>query len=281
MPVMAHLRELRRRIIVVVVIVAVGAAVAYHFYGPIITFLEQPYCSVPEKYRQTSTRGECTLGYTGPADGFIARLQISALAGAVLTAPLWLYQLWAFVTPGLRKNERKYTIIFVGLATVLFLAGVALAYIILFPGLKVLISQAGTQTTAVLFIKPYLSFVTTLMLIFGVAFELPLLIVMLNLVGVLPYRWLRRWQRVAIFLIFVFAGVATPTADPFTMCAMAVPMVLLFEGAVLFAYLHDKRKAARAADEKPLADPADDATPSTVDPLPERIERDESWSSLP
>ena len=279
MPVMAHLRELRRRIIVVVVIIAIGAAVAYQFYDVIIKFLEQPYCSVPAKYRQTSTRGECTLGYTGPADGFIARLQISALAGAVLTAPLWLYQLWAFVTPGLRKNERKYTIIFVGLATILFLAGMALAYLILYPGLKVLISQAGTHTTAVLFIKPYLSFVTTLLLIFGAAFELPLLIAMLNIVGVLPYRVLRRWQRLGIFLIFVFAGIATPTADPFTMCAMAVPMVLLFEGAVLYAFLHDRAKARRKAEDAQEALPDDVA--SRIDPLPERIDNDQSWTSLP
>ena len=278
---MAHLRELRRRIIVVVVIIAIGAVVAYEFYNPIIKFLEMPYCSVPSKYRQPGPRGECTLGYTGPADGFIARLQISAMAGTVLTSPFWLYQIWAFVTPGLRRNERKYTIIFVALATTLFLAGMALAYLILYPGLKVLIAQSGTHTTAVLFIKPYLSFVTTLLLIFGAAFELPLLIVMLNVVGVVPYRWLRRWQRLAIFLIFVFAGVATPTADPFTMCAMAVPMVLLFEGAVLFAYIHDKRKAAREAEVDAAGPPVADDVASAVNPLPERIAHDDSWTSLP
>lgn len=286
MPVMAHLRELRRRIIVVVVIIAVGALFGWCFYDHIIAFLAKPYCAVPEEHRETvsgagNAANRCVLGFNGPADGFIARLQISAMAGAVFTAPLWLYQIWAFITPGLRKNERKYTVIFVFLASILFAAGMGLAYLVLFPGLRVLIQGAGNHTAAMLFIKPYLSFVTTLMLIFGVAFELPLLIVMLNLVGVLPYRWLRRWQRVGIFLIFVFAGVATPTADPFTMCAMAVPMVLLFEGAVLFAYLHDKRKAARAAVEESLADPADDNTASTVNPLPERLERDESWSSLP
>lgn len=276
---MAHLRELRRRVIVVVIIIALGAVVAWHYYEPILNLLLKPYCSVPAVHRQGPADGSCVLGYPGPADGFIARLQICAIAGAVFTTPLWLYQLWAFVTPGLRKNERKYTVIFVALATVLFLAGMALAYAILFPGLNVLIQGAGKHTAAVLFIKPYLSFVTTLMLIFGVAFELPLLIVMLNLVGVLPYRWLRRWQRLAIFLIFVFAGVATPTADPFTMCAMAVPMVALFEGAVLFAYVHDRRKAQRQADE--AGEPLDDDVASKVNPLPERIERDESWSALP
>lgn len=280
MPVMAHLRELRRRIIVMVVIIAIGAAVAYQFYDTIIKFLEGPYCSVPSKYRQEKI-GECTLVYTGPGEGFIARLQISAIAGAVLTAPLWLYQLWAFVTPGLRKNERKYTVIFVFLATVLFIAGMAMAYLILYPGLNVLISQAGNHTTAFLQIKPYISFVTTLMLIFGIAFELPLLIVMLNIVGVLPYRWLRRWQRVGIFLIFVFAGVATPTPDPFTMCAMAVPMLILFEAAVLFAFVHDKRKAARKETNSGMGAPVDDNTASAVDPMPERIEHDDAWSALP
>lgn len=268
-------------VIVVVVIIAVGALVAFQFYNSIIKFLEMPYCSVSPAYRQTGLRGECTLSYTGPADGFIARLQISAMAGAVLTAPLWLYQIWAFVTPGLRKNERKYTIIFVTLATALFLTGMALAYIVLYPALNVLISQSGSHTTAVLFIKPYLSFITTLLLIFGTAFELPLLIVMLNLVGVLSYRVLRRWQRLAIFLISSSPGVATPTADPFTMCAMAVPMVLLFEAAVLFAYFHDKRKTERSAQLDALGPPVADDVASTLNPLPERIDPADSWTSLP
>lgn len=283
MPVISHLRELRRRIIIILLVVAVGALVSYNFYNEILSVLVKPYCHVPLKYRERSVNGvyppaPCGLVYNGVTDGFFSRLQISIIAGTVLSAPLWLYQVWAFVTPGLRKNERKYTITFVGLASVLFAAGMAIAYALLFPALTVLIRQSGDHTTPLLTIKPYLGFVTTLVLIFGAAFELPLLVVMLNLVGVLPYRWLRKWQRVAIFLIFLFAGVATPTPDPFTMCAMAVPMLLLFEGAVLFAYVHDKRKGRRQAveAETELAD----NVASSVEPLPVRIDSND-WMSLP
>ena len=277
MPVLEHLRELRRRVIIVLIIVAIGAAVAYEFYDQILHFLERPYCAIPAEHRTTNNRGDCTLNTFGPADGFIARLKICVIAGTVFTAPLWLYQIWAFVTPGLRKSERKYTVIFVTTATLLFLAGMALAYTVLFTGLTVLIDQSGTGIQATLEIGRYLSFLTLLMIAFGSAFELPLLIVMLNIVRVLPYRLLKRAQRISIFLIFVFAGVATPTPDPFTMCAMAVPMVILFEGAVLFAKIHDRRLAQREAEEQRQQPPDDIA--STIDPLPERL--DDSWTSLP
>ncbi|HKC29057.1 MAG TPA: twin-arginine translocase subunit TatC, partial [Jatrophihabitans sp.] len=114
MPVLDHLRELRRRVIIIVLIVAAGAIVGWVFYGSILAFLKHPYCSVPAKYRyQPSATSGCVLTYQGVLDGFTSRLQISVIAGAIITAPLWLYQIWGFITPGLRKNERKYTLIFV------------------------------------------------------------------------------------------------------------------------------------------------------------------------
>ena len=282
MPVMDHLRELRRRLIYALLIIAVGAIVAYEFYNPILKFLEAPYCSVPRAERAPTADGKCALTYLGPATGFLTRLKISVMAGTVFTAPLWLYQVWAFVTPGLRKNERKYTIIFVAAATTLFLAGMALAYAVLYKGLQVLIHQAGSGTFATLEINQYVSFITLLMVAFGAAFELPLLIVMMNVAHVLPYRFLRKWQRLSIFLIFVFAGVATPTADPFTMCAMAVPMLILFELAVLFAFFNDRRRARRQAAEDAIAghESLDDDVPSVIDPIPARLD-DSSWSDMP
>lgn len=278
MPVLDHLRELRRRVIIILIIVAAGALIAYQFYDQILSFLVKPYCAIPVARRTTNINGDCTLSILGPADGFIARLKICVIAGTVFTAPFWLYQVWAFVTPGLRKNERRYTVIFVVTATLLFLIGMALAYAVLFTGLKVLINQSGSSIQATLEINKYLSFLTLLMIAFGSAFELPLLIVMLNIVRVLPYRFLKKAQRVSIFLIFVFAGVATPTPDPFTMCAMAVPMVLLFEGAVLFAKVHDQRLAQRQAAEAQMQPPDD--MPSAIDPHPSPL-ADDSWTSLP
>lgn len=277
MPVVDHLRELRRRLIVSVLIIGVGAIVAFIFYDQILHFLAQPYCAVPSRFRAPSSNGTCSLNYFGPADGFIAKLKISVIAGIVGTSPLWLYQIWAFVTPGLRRNERRYTIIFVLTSSVLFLTGMALAYGVLYKGLQVLIEQSGEGTQATLSIDKYISFIVLLMLVFGASFELPLLIVMLNMIRILPYSLLKKWQRLAIFLIFVFAGVATPTADPFTMLAMAVPMVILFELAVLFCFLHDRRRERRAED----AELADDVA-SKVDPIPARLGDDgDAWSSLP
>jgi sec-independent protein translocase protein TatC len=273
MSVLDHLRELRRRLIIMVVIVAAGAVIGWIFYPSILEFLKHPYCSVPKKYRFVPTSGsKCPLIYHGVLDGFTARLKISVIAGAVLTGPVWLYQIWAFITPGLRRNERKYTLWFICASTVLFVAGMALAYAVLSKGLNVVLRAAGSGTQALLTVNDYISFVTLMLIVFGAAFELPLLLVMANLAGVLPARLLKKSQRMGIFLIFAFAAVATPSTDPFTMCAMALPMVLLFEASVLFAVLHDRRKArSRAAEEAAL----DDAQPTALDPIPRSLE---SWS---
>src|SRR4051794_11326226 len=275
MAVLDHLRELRRRLIYIVLIVAAGAVLGWIFYIPILHFLEHPYCSVPRKYRfNGSNNDRCVLTYNGVLDGFTARLKVSVIAGAVLTGPLWLYQIWAFITPGLRDKERKYSIIFIVASTVLFVAGMALAYLVLSKGLNILIQQAGVGTQAVLTINEYLSFVTLMLVIFGSAFELPLLVVMANLAGVLPASLLKKSQRIAIFLIFAFAAVATPSTDPFTMIAMAAPMVILFELAVLFAVFHDRRKARRKAAEA-AQEHLDDDVPSDIDPIPQRIGGDD------
>jgi sec-independent protein translocase protein TatC len=277
MPVMDHLRELRRRVIAILIIVAVGAVLGWYLYNPILDFLKHPYCSVPQKYRFTPAGGgqTCVLTYQGVLDGFTTRLKISVIAGAVMTGPLWLYQIWGFVTPGLRKNERRYTIIFVLASTILFVAGMALAYVVLSKGLNILLRASGNGVQAILTIPAYLSFVVLMLVVFGAAFELPLLVVMANFAGVLPSRLLRKSRRIAFFLIFLFAAVATPTTDPFTMCAMAVPMAVLYEVAVRIAIVHDRRKARRKAAERE-AEHLDDDVPSQIDPLPSRLDWSES-----
>lgn len=272
MAVIDHLRELRRRLIIALLILAAGGIVGWFLYPAILEVLKQPYCALPPSRRLTtaSDPNGCDLLFRGPLDGFTIRLKVSMIAGALLTSPLWLLQLWGFITPGLKRNEKKYTYIFIVVSTALFLAGVALAYAVLYKGLAVLVGAAGAGTAAALDVTGYINFVVLMMLVFGAAFELPLIIVMANLVGALPYSLLRRAHRIGIFLIFLFAAVATPTTDPFTMIAMAVPMVVLFELAVLFAYLHDKRKAARRA--AAAGPPLDDFTYSQVDPVPAPLE---------
>lgn len=276
MSVLDHLRELRRRLILVVLFISLGAVLGWVLYDPVLSFLKHPYCSVPVTHRYSADGTSCDLIYTGVLDGFTTRLKVAFIAGTVFTAPLWLYQIWAFITPGLRRNERKYTLWFIAASTSLFLAGMALAYVVLAKGLNVLLSSAGSGTQALLTVNAYLGFVTMMLLVFGAAFELPLLVVMANLAGVLPAKLLVKSQRLGIFLIFLFAAVATPSTDPFTMIAMALPMVALFEVAVLVAVVHDRRKARRKAAARAVED-LDDETASAIDPIPEAIGR-ESWS---
>jgi len=277
MPVLDHLRELRRRVILILAIVALGSVLGWYLYPHTLDFLRHPYCAVPQKYRYTPKGTQnCVLIYHGVLDGFTTRLKVSVISGAVFTGPLWLYQIWAFITPGLRKNERKYTLVFVAASTVLFVGGMALAYTVLSKGLRIVLEQAGYGTQAQLTVSDYISFVTLMLVVFGAAFEVPLLVVMANFVGVLPARLLRKSRRIAIFLIFLFAAVATPSTDPFTMCAMAFPMVILFEGAIQVANVHDRRKARRKAErrEQQEREQVADDVPSAVDPIPQDLD----WS---
>jgi sec-independent protein translocase protein TatC len=157
-----------------------------------------------------------------------------------------------------------------------------LAYVVLSKGLNILLRAGTDQTQAILTVNQYLGFVTLMLVIFGAAFELPLLVIMANLAGVLSARVLKKSQRVAIFLIFLFAAVATPSTDPFTMCAMAIPMVLLFEGAVLYAVIHDRRKARRKAEER-AEEHLDDDQPSQVDAVPKQFAGESSttdWGDI-
>lgn len=265
MAILDHLKELRRRLAVSLIVIAVGTIAGYFLYQPILTILEKPFCAVDPAYRFGGSTGQCVLVFSGVLDGFTVRLKIAALAGAVITAPVWLYQLWAFVTPGLKKTERRYTIAFVASSTTLFAGGALVAYAILAKGLSVLLSQGGHEVEAMLTITSYLNFVVLTLVVFGLSFELPLLVVMANLAGVLPSATLRKSQRIAIFAIFVFAGIVVPSTDPFSMCAMAIPMVLLYEAAILIATLHDRRKT-RHFSNRVAAEGIDDDTAQPIDP---------------
>jgi sec-independent protein translocase protein TatC len=271
MTLVEHLTELRNRLFKASAFVAAGTVVGWIVYGHLLTLLKHPYCALPADRRYNDVHGNCQLVFFGVGDGFMIRVKVAVIAGVVLSAPFWLYQLWAFITPGLKRNERKWTVVFVTSASVLFMLGMGLAYLVLPKALHVLVGFAGPGVTPLFAVKDYLSFVTSMLLIFGVAFELPLLVVILNLAGVLSYQRMMKWQRMAIFLIFVFAAVATPSADPFSMIFMAVPLCLLFEVAVLIARFHDKRKAVREAAEGFANLPDDvasplDTTPSEVEP---------------
>jgi len=249
-----HLRELRRRAMISALAIVVGSIVAFLFHAAMIRFLTGPYCALPHHYRLL--QGRCTLIVTGVLDAFRVTLKISLYAGVVLSSPVWLYQVWRFITPALHRHERRYATFFVTSSLLLFGAGGTFAYLTLTRGLRFLLGFATGGVAPLLSFDSYLSFVVALVLVFGASFEFPLLVVMLNVTGVLSAARLKRWSRAIIFGIGVFAAGATPSQDPFTMLALVIPLCLLYGAALAFAIVHDRRKAGRI--EAALAALADD-----------------------
>jgi sec-independent protein translocase protein TatC len=246
-----HLYELRHRLGLALLVLLVGCIGGFLWFqwriGPIPSLgslLTGPYCSLDPATRLTGE--DCKLLQTQPFEAFLVQFKVGLAAGAVVTSPFWLYQIWAFITPGLYDNERKFTRIFVVLASILFAAGAVLAYYVVPKGLAVLVSFGGDEFITALAANDYISFVLVMLLIFGVSFELPLLITMLNRIGVLPYRNLKKWRRGIIFTLFVFAAIATPGTDPIGMLALSGAMTILFEVAVQIARLHDRKKDREA-----------------------------------
>jgi sec-independent protein translocase protein TatC len=282
MTLVAHLTELRNRVLKALLAIAVATAVSFWWYEHGLgEFIRAPYCNLPADLRYGDPDTGCGLLILDVFGGVFIRLKVAFLAGMVLSAPFWLYQLWAFITPGLKRNEKRYGIAFVTVSSLLFAGGAVLAYISLSAGLELLLSLAGDGVIVALSAPDYIGFVLALLVAFGVSFELPLIAIALNLVGVLSYEVLAKSRRWIFFLTVVFAAFVTPTQDPFTMLLMAGPMILLFELAIQVARVVDKRRAKREAAENfhELSD--DEASPldATPSPLPEPL--DEPVDSRP
>jgi sec-independent protein translocase protein TatC len=267
MPLMDHLRELRNRLIKAILGLVAGGVVAWLLFDPIWKFLQKPYTRIPQEH---CLGGECDLVVHGIFDGFFVHLKVALIVGAVLSSPIWLYQIWAFVAPGLYKRERRWTYTFMGAAVPLFLAGAALAYLTMDKGLKIFIGLAPGDTKVLVGIQDYLGYAQAMLLIFGLTFELPLFVVMLNLAGVLTHERIRKSRRLLVFGVFVFAAVATPSQDPFTMLALALPTVVLFEIAEVLAYFHDRRKGRRPDPDAELSD--DEASPLDLEAIDAELE---------
>ena len=236
-----HLRELRARLLKSVLAVIVAGVVSLIFFDQIYDFVYYPI----NEAKDNLPAGSNLLTSNGPGAGLLLYFKLCGLSAIVLTSPFWLYQIWAFIVPGLHPRERKWTRIFAAVAGPLFFAGVALGYLTLPKGLEILIGFNPDGLTNLVDFDGYLTFFSRTLLVFGIAFEIPLFVVLLNLAGVLKGKTLGAYRPWMVVGVFIFAAIATPSADPFTMTLMAVPMVVLFLISEVIARYNDRRRAKR------------------------------------
>jgi sec-independent protein translocase protein TatC len=224
-----HLGELRRRLIISVIAFTLAVGVAVALYEPILHLLLRPLCTV--------NRGRCTLYVTSPLDGLSLRIKIGAFGGLVLSSPVLFWEMWRFVTPGLKAGEKRFAIPFVVAAAALFAAGCAVAYYTLPHALGFLRAVGGPDLHEIYDPIPYLGLIILLMALFGITFEFPVVLVSLQLARIVTSQKLLEWWRWAVILITLVAAVFTPTSDPFSMLAMAGPLIVFYFVAILIGKL--------------------------------------------
>ena len=266
-----HIRELRNRLVKICIALVAGTAIGLipQVFDWAWAFIERPFCKATINGQHGCRRLGDQLVLNGIFDPFMLRVEVAFFFGLILTSPIWLYQLWAFVAPGLYRREKRWTYAFVGSAVPLFLGGALIAYFAMSRGLAYLLHLTPGGVINLPPVSTYLGYFIAMLLGFGLAFELPLLLLMLNVAGVLKHEFFRKWRRLIIFGVFVFAGIASPSPDPLTMLLLAGPCVILVEAAELLIWMNDRRRANRAALYEGLADdevaPLDDPDPVDSD----------------
>lgn len=238
-----HFRELRARLMRSVLALLVATVAAFFFYDQLLELVTGPFNHARDMLGSKTTT---VIYVSGVGGGLMIQLKLCALAGVIASSPVWLYQIWGFVLPGLHRNERKWTILFVAVAGPLFAAGVALGYYVLPKGLQVLISFTPANMQNLNDFNDFFSFMVRMLLVFGISLEIPFFVVLLNLAGVVSGATLGRYRPWIILGTFVFAAVATPSTDPISMLLLAIPMMLLFLVSEVIARLVDRRRRRTA-----------------------------------
>ena len=254
MPLLEHLRELRTRLLRGVLAIVAATVLGFVFYEQLLAFLTEPYRGIETELAAQGI--DTNLVITGIGGAFQFQLKIALVAGIVLASPVWIWQLWAFVLPALHRHERRGALLLTGIGVPLFLAGVALAYVILPKAILLLIGFVPDGFESLVSGAEYYDFIIRMMLVFGVAAEIPLAVVLLNRLGVVSGKALVRARPWTVVGMFVFAAVATPSTDPLTMLFLAVPMTLLYLVSETIARVTDRRRAKAVPDV-----PDDQASP--------------------
>lgn len=245
MPLLEHLRELRSRLIRSVIAIVLGSVAGFVFYNEVIDVLIEPVCDTGVT---GVAEGRCgALVVSGVIGPLALQLKVALFCGLIFASPVWLWQLWAFLAPGLHRREKRWTYLFVGAGAPLFFLGAVVSYLVLPVAVRVLLDFAPADVANFLPLDEYLDFVLRMILVFGISFELPLALVMANMAGLVTSRKIRSWWRQMIFGIFVFAAAATPTGDPFTLAALAAPMTVLYGVAIVITAILDRGRARREA----------------------------------
>jgi sec-independent protein translocase protein TatC len=244
MPLLDHLRELRTRVVKSASVIALGSIVGWFFYNEIITKLSEPVCDL--KAAQETGADNCGAlyinGVLGPLN---LQIKVAILAGIIISAPIWLYQLWAFIAPALHRKEKRNSIFFIVAATPFFAAGAYLGYTILPIAVEVLFGFTPDALNNLVKFDDYLDFVMRAILLFGIAFELPVFLITFNLIGFLSGKAILKPWRGWVFGITLFVAGFTPSADPLSMLALAIPLILLYLLSGVFALFNDRRRSKK------------------------------------
>jgi sec-independent protein translocase protein TatC len=234
MSLMEHLTELRTRLVRSIIAIAIGAVIGWIFYNDILNFILGPYCD--------TVGGECRLRVDEPLEGLSTRMMVSGYVGIGLAVPVWLWQAWRFISPGLYPHERRHGITFVVLGVGLFALGAALAFWTMPRALEFLDEIGGPDLFTEFRARAYIEFVIKMMLAFGLGFEFPLLLVFLQILGIVTPQALAKQRRMALVGIVILVAVITPSGDPISLIALAGPMYLFYEAAIVFGRLRQRRR---------------------------------------